>query len=144
MVLVPLFTFREAVAVVVSVSLKSIPCCLYLVAPLFPCLWNVQFNQTKWSYFWARWEHRDHSSSGLFYMANKSGRTGFSISSQWSGWVSTCEYFTICRKKRKPVIHLSLRLPIHLLYVTMANHVQTQFSSLFIRTLDVTQLSPVS
>lgn len=47
-------------------------------------------------------------------------------------------------EKRKPVIHLSLWLPIHLLYVTMVNHVQMQFSSLFIRTLDVTQLSPVS
>lgn len=99
MVLVPLFTFRKAVAVVVSVSLKNIPCCLYLVAPLFPCLWNIQFNQTKWWYFWARSEHRFHSSSGLFYIANNSGRTGFPLSSQWSGWVSTCEYFPICRKK---------------------------------------------
>lgn len=82
--------------------IKNTPWCLYLVAdtaPLCPCLWNVQFNQTKWPYFWACWEHWDHSSSGLFYMANDSGRTGFSIRSQWSGWISTCEYFPNLQKK---------------------------------------------
>lgn len=115
--------------------IKNTPWCLYLVAdtaPLCPCLWNVQFNQTKWPYFWACWEHWDHSYSGLFYMANDSGRTGFSIRSQWSA------------EKRKLVVHQSRQFPVHLLYVTMAIHVQMQFSWLFIRTPDVTQLSPVS
>lgn len=46
--------------------------------------------------------------------------------------------------KRKLGVHQSLQFSGHLLYVTMAIHVQMQFSSQFIRMLDVTQLSPVS